>query len=808
MRTSLILRGGLAADVRFGGRMMRRSPGFTIAAVASVSIGVAATTAAFSTINALVFRSMPGVRESGRLVHIYPGGHPRAAAEADYARIRESLTTLSSVAAFARTVAAVDAGGNPLVARVVFTSDNYFEVLGARTAAGQLLDSATAHEPAAVVGYGYALQHFGSAERAVERSISVNGQSIRITGVAGPGFVGPRPGDLGDDRSEQPQIWMPLAMRDSVEPQRDRIRAERRSVELIGRLARGAAIENVQQQAASLLFRLDSSKPATQALIRPLGVGPNDTAVDAALAVSLIMAVPLIVLAIGCANTANLLIARASQRESEIAVRLALGATRRRVARQLLVESLLVALVAGAVGLTGAIVLTSIFEGLIPVPVPLDWRVLGFALIATTATGLGFGAAPALAAARHSVTLKDTGIASPRRRTRLRNALVVAQIALSLFLLVLGGLFTRSLGVLQAMDAGRRLSQVAAATFNLDLLQYTPQQGRTFQADLLGRIEQLPGVVSAAIAPVEPFGGDRVVSFRRASSSSTEMSSTSGRAALGRFLETAGIPVVRGRGFSEDEVRQNEPAVAIISQALADRLFPDADAVGQTLVVSATEGSALHAVAIIGIAANVRQRPFSRGQRALQTIYLPAPLQYESAFALWLRTSGDPRQVLPDVRALVKQLDSRVPVLDAAPLDTWRERRMAPLPWIATGVAAMGMLAMVLAAGGLHAIVSYIVASRRQEVAIRLALGATRSQLMTLVIRQGLRLTLYGTAAGLLLAGLAAYLGRALLVGMSPFDPIAFGGFSLMLAIVALLSTLAPAIRASRIDPLATLRRQ
>jgi len=360
---------------------------------------------------------------------------------------------------------------------------------------------------------------------------------------------------------------------------------------------------------------------------------------------------------------------------------------------------------------------------------------------------------------------------------------------------------------LQGSDAERDFAHVAAATLRLDVLQYTPERGRAFQDELLARVEALPGVTSAAIAPFEPFGGTTGITFRDPSSRHPDFNYAEGGALRGRFLETAGIRVLAGRTFSDADRRQATPAAAVISQGLANRLFPGGEPLGQRLFIADGDRPRFE-VAIVGVCADVKTRLFSRGERAAKAIYLPVPLNYDSAFTLWIRTSGDPAQVLPHVRAVVRDMDSRLPLLRAAPVETWRDHALGPGRWIATGLAAMGIVALVLAAGGLYALMAFVVARRRHEMAIRLALGASATQLLRLMLGEGMKLSASGMATGLALAAIAAYAGRALLLGISPFDPAAFLGVAALLGAVALVASFFPARRAARLDPVATLRRQ
>jgi predicted permease len=791
--------------------MLRRSPGFNVAAVASLSIGIAASTAVFSAINAILWRSLPGVADSGRVAQVFTRslGAVSGAPDDEYAGLQRSLTAFSSLAAFRQMPVAVDVAHEPFTATAVFVSGNYFDVLGTRPAAGRLLDDAAAHHQTLVVSHGFAMRHFGTAGDALGRAVSINGQRLQVIGVAPPQFGGVHPGQFGDEGKMRPELWIPDALEDSLAPPStglwNRLGFGRGWQDIIGRLAPGVSMEAAQKQASGLV--LQRGRATVNVLVRPLGIGPHDEPADIALAVALVLSIPLIVLAVGCANTANLQLARAAHRQGELAVRLSLGASRWRIVRQLMIESLMTALLAGAAGVAGAIAAVRVFGGMMPVPMVLDWRVLCFALAATMATGVGFGMAPALAATRGDLTapLKDSTASLTYRRSLTRSGLVVVQIALSLLLLVMAGLFTRTLDRLHGLDGERRMSHVAAVTLDLGLLHYSSEQGESFQKTLLARVEEIPGVTSAAVAHFEPFRGTPGLSYRDPGEAGGPGQGryTNGGGMYGRFTETAGIRVVAGRDFTEAD-RRGPPRVALVSETLARRMSPTGDVLGRPLVV--VDGKSPPAdVTIVGITADAVQRIESR---ELHAMLLPAPLVYDPVFTVWLRTSGDPALALPHVRSIVRQLDPRVPIRSSGTAEDWRSREIGPFRWIAVSLGSMGMLALALAAAGLYAVMSYLVARRRQEMGIRIALGASPRQLLGLIVGEGLRLTVKGVAAGLFLGGVAAALARRMLIGTSPFDPFAFGAVSMLLVGVALAATLFPALHASRLDPIATLRRQ
>jgi predicted permease len=805
---------GVIADIRFAARMIHRSPVFTAGAVASLSIGIAGTTTAFGALNAMLFRSLPGVEESTRVAHVYTKASWLAGSSSpvEYFRhYREVLTSFSDLATFGDTTVAIGAADEPFVATAILVSDNYFGLLGTKPAAGRFIDRAVARDRVAVVSHDFAVRQFGGAGAAVGRTVVINGQTLDIIGIAPPWFAGVRPGGFGDDAALRPQVWIPLDLRDALLPEpaplMNRSQKLVEWVEIVGRLAPGVTLANARAQAASQPSRpIGGLRGDAKPLVMPLGHGPEDSAADVATVVVLILSVPMIVLAIGCANTANLQLARAAHRQAEIAVRRSLGATRGRVVRQLLIESIVIAGIAGVLAVLCTMVLTSLLASFMPVPFPVDWRVLGFALAVVVVTGLGFGMSPALNATRGDLTtpLKDSSGAPSYTRSRLRSGLVVAQIALSLLLLVMAGLFTRTVQRMHGLDSGRDMAHVAAATIDLGLLKYSETQGRAFQQELLARLERLPGVVAGAVVPFEPFGGTPGLTYRRPDDTTTKVpfSYTNGGAPLGRFIETAGIRVVRGRGFTDLD-RIGPPKVALVSETLARRISPTGNVVGQELLVADGDTPKIP-VTIVGVTADAFLRVDVREMHAM---FLPSPISYDPTVSLWVRTTGDPSDLLPAIRTIVRELDPRLPIPRIGTAESWRYREIGPFRWIASGLGAMGGLALLLAAAGLYAVMTYLVANRRHEMAVRLALGASSRHLVGLIVGYALWLCIPGLAVGVLLSALVARIARFMLMGVSPLDPVAFLTVGTVLAGVAFLATLFPALRASRLDPLATLRR-
>lgn len=785
---------GMLSDARYALRLLQQSPASTIAAVASLSIGMTALTATFSGVNAIMFRPMPGIAEQDRLLRIsavqpherYRSGGARPA---DFEHFRRTLTALSGMAAWTRVRVAVEIGGEPRAVRAERVTANYFAVLG--TPVPVALHRHTS-EPMAVVSHGFALRHFGTAAAAIGATVRVNSVPTRIAAVTPPGFAGTSAGEFGESEHDRTQLWLPL---DGAPEGQDA-----RSRQMFGRLTPSATLAQARAEAAAS----PPSPNGVLPVVKPLALNrPNDSPREIATAFALLFGVPVIVLAVGCANAANLLLARAARRRTEMAVRLSLGATRARIIRQLLVESVLIAACAGVLGVVGTIVVLASMAAFLPIPVPVDARVAVFALAATFVTGVLFGLAPALAVTRDDLigSLRDSG-AGITPRSRLRGGLVVAQMALSLLLLVMAGLFMRTLQHRHGIEDGRSLVHVAVVTLDLTLADYSAAAGTALQRALLDRAERIPGVTSAAVASMEPFGGSWGLGYRPADRPAVGEQYARNGSALGRFVETAGLIVLAGRNFADDD-RRGAPVTALVSEALAERTWPGEEPLGKRLLVRLDAGDPTD-VTVIGITRNLQEPVESEEPDA---IFLPSPLEFDPTFSLWVRTTGDPARLVPHLHQIVRDLDPRLPILESGPAEAWRYRRLGPIRWIAAALTGLGVVALLLATGGMYAVMTYLVASRGYEMGVRSALGARPGDLVRLVSGEAMRLALGGLAVGLLLALPSAALARAELVGISPFDPIAFGAVAGLLTIVALVASASPARRAARVDPMTVLRR-
>ncbi|MEO8654378.1 MAG: ADOP family duplicated permease, partial [Ramlibacter sp.] len=648
-------------------------------------------------------------------------------------------------------------------------------------------------------------------------------------GVAPAGFD-------GTDIPAKVALWMPMTMYKEAMPNAPPgllDNAQFTGFDAIGRLEPG--VEPAQAQAAveasHRQFEQDNPPPANQGppnpgralkLVPVRGIfGPLRSM--AAMPSKLLAAAVLAVLLIACANVANLLLARAATRSKEIAVRLALGATRRRMVQQLLTESLLLALLGAGGGLLLAYWLDQLLTAFKP-PFPpphtfsldltLDGPALGFALLLAVVTSVGFGLIPALQASKRDVVpaLRDEGgAARPRRGFNLRDALVVAQVALSLLLLVGAGLFLRSVQRAQGFDLGFKPDHVLTVSFNLGSQGYNETRGKEFLGRIAERLERLPDVKAVSVADFLPLGfmgrGTQLTPEGRDLPSRERP--TAGDFAVGlRYFETLGTPLLRGRDFTVQDT-EAAPAVAIINQGLAGRLWPDfkdiGEALGQRIHLGGPEDPLCE---VIGVAADTKNSQFSPlDGPAPPTLYRPFAQSYSPSASLVVRTGGDPRSLIPAVRREVVALDRNLPPQELQPLTENIALALWPARTGASFLSMFGVLGLVLAALGMYGVMSYAVAWRTHEIGVRRAVGAQGSDVLRLVVGHGMLLALVGAGIGLAAAWALTRLLANQLYGVSATDPLTFAGASLFLIAVALVACYLPARRATRVDPVAALHR-
>lgn len=810
----------LPQDVRFAARMLIKRPGFTAGAVVSLAVGIAANVFVFSVVDALLLRPVQ-VEDYGSLVSLHAraedGTSFHSFSYPAFQDIREGSTALEDVVAYSHTSVAWSTGEESDLATAVAVSGNYFSMLGVQPSVGRLFAPEEgwqpSRDPVVVLSHRLWRSRFGRDPAVVGRAIRVNGQPLTVIGVAPEGFRGLFHG-------LDPALWVPLSMQGPLQLGQPLDARGRVWLELTGRLAQGATPEQARASLEALAGRLRERHPESGEF---LGIDVLEASPVPGLAqravksfLGVLFGLTGLMLLVACFNVAGMLLARATARSREIAVRLALGSGRGRLLRQLLVEVLALFLLAGAVAVALSMWLVELAPRLLAPVVAmlpmdvlldlrLDLRVLGYALLVSLATGLVFGLAPVLQATRPEVVHELKGEAEGPRRYRLRKLLVVGQTAASVLLLVLAGLLVRGLHRSGSIDPGFEPEGVHILSLDLSHNLYSEADGRVFYEALLRRVESLPGVAAAALATGVPLGTEYSstgVNVAGVEPPENDDFHPAGQASVGGdYFRTMGIPLHRGRSFDARD-GAGAPAVAVVSEAFARRFWPDGDAVGRTFYEGTVENG--EPIGVVGVVGQVKYRSLAEDPRLY--VYRPVEQRYRDAMALHVRIEGAPGPALQGVRDVVRDLDDGVPVYAAMPLP--RYIRVSTFPQrLAAGLTGfLGLTGLLLVGIGIYGLISYSVARRRLEMGVRMAVGARPGQLTGLVLRQGLSLSLTGAALGLALSLLAGRVLSAFLFGLSATDPVTYGAVASALVGVSLLASYLPARSAARLDPARTLQ--
>lgn len=804
----------LGADLRYGWRKLFARPGFAMTAILTFALGIGATTAIFSVVYAVLLRPLP-YPHPDRLVQIWdvhPGGDDHnVVSSGNYLAWRERAESFQTLGAYGWNfgVGLTGETGEPVHIEATTITPSTFRILGARAAAGRTFteeEGRRGAEPVALLSYRLWQTRFGGDTAVIGGKVSLDDTRYAVVGVMPRGFDFPNP---------RVQVWMPR-----VFGARDRSTHESHQWRVIGRLRDGVTLPQARSEIRSITDRLRHRYPEAME-----GWGVNVVPFRSDLVAGVrplllaLFGMVVLVLLITCANLANLVLARALGREREVAVRAALGAGRARLVRQFLTESLLVSVLGAALGV-GVVALA--LHGLLamaPPDIPLlahtriDPMVLGFSAAATVAATLLFGLVPAL-----RVTAADPAGALGSRgeggggpgRARLRSWLLVAEVALSVVLLVGAGLLVRSFLGIQRADPGFRPERLLAATLDLPRSRYGDTDAQAaFYGRLLRRVESLPGVESAAGTTEPPVVGyDMTFSFAVEGRPSHRASGMEGdvpvRAVTAGYFATMGIPIERGRVFDGRD-RAGSPRVAVINRALAQRSWPDADPVGQRISFEGPSGPEWWEV--VGVVGDVKNRGADVPPQP--AIYLPQAQKgwdWMSWLTVVARTDGDPTVLAAPFRDAVWRLDDRLPIQRLTTMDEVYAESNARRRFAATLVGAFGALALVLGLTGVYGVLSYSVGERRREFGVRMALGAGRPAIAASVVRRGLHLALIGAGIGVAAAlWLSRYL-RSLLFAVAPTDALTFLGVPVLVLLVAALAAYLPALRATRIDPAEALR--
>ena len=817
--------GSLLQDLRYAFRVLLHKPGFTIVAVLTLALGIGANATIFSVVDAIVFRPLP-VNDPGSLVRLFNTSNIEIVetdnlSYPDYVDLRDKNDVFSSMLAFDTASLVFGKGDHSDVATGYVASGNFFDMLGVQARLGRTFhpeDDEPAAAPVAVISYAAWQRRFGSDPNIVGQRIDLSSTPFTIVGVAPEGFTGLL-------KPYSPEFWIPIGKHATL---RDGGAAslqnrQERNLDIVGRLKPGVTLEQAKANMTALARGLAEVYPDTNLNRGLLVIPANRIAVDPSLdkyvyiGSAFLMTLSGSVLLIACANLANLLLARGMARRREMAIRLSVGGSRRRLIRQLLTESVVLAVMGGAAGLLVAMWCAA-FLNVIKLPLPidfalgvqLDWRVLAFTFAVSVATGIVFGLIPALHASKLDLNsaLKDESgaVKGSRGRALLRSALVVGQVTVSLVLLIFAGLAVRSLRNATSMDPGFNPRNVVVATIAPRLSSYGETKGRAFFRELLARLNALPGVESASMTANLPLTLSVALSFFTLEGEEqlpenqrrlVDMTMVSPE-----YFRTVGIPFIAGRDFSERD-QDAASQLVVINETMARRFWPNENPVGRRFSTTLF-GAQLRRAEIIGVVKDGKYRTL--GEEPRPFVYANMVQNYAGMATLIVRAGGDTRTVFADIRKTVSSIDRSMPVFGLMTLT----ERIGPsllLPkYAAMLFGAFGVLGTLLAVVGLYGVVSYSVSQRTHEIGVRMALGGQRSDILKLVVGEGMVLTGVGLALGLAGALVLARFISVILYGIGSADPVTFIGISLLMIVVTLEACYIPARRASGVEPTVALR--
>lgn len=812
-------------DLRFAFRALGKNPVFTMVAVAVVALGTGAVSTMFSVANSTVLRPVPGVANAADIVTIERtrgnGSGSLSASYAYYEDLAENSKKMSGVAAWSLLPMTVSTGAQGVSALGNIVSGNYFDVLGVRPALGRFFqgDEGRVKDtyPVVVISHEFWNRQFGGDSAVVGRQILLNGQSFTVIGVAAPRFSGLYPVLRTD-------AWVPLMMQRTVRRGGDLLASTGAAwLEMFGRVAPGVSPAIAQSELSALTKRRsqDASlgEPAFMsdyagAKVQRASGLPADATGPITLFLFVLIAVAGLVLLIASVNVASMLLARAVTRRREIAVRIALGAGRARLIGQLMTESVLLFTIGGALGTLIAVFGTRALQRIeLPVDMPMaldfspDYRVLLATLAVALLTGVAFGLAPALRASRTEIagTLRNDTAAAGSARSRLRNALVVGQVAVSLLLLTVSGLFVRALDKGRRVDVGMNVASVGTAALQIGSAGYDSTRGRQLYREFKERLAATPGVTDVGFARMLPlsmnsYGVDiSIPGYVPASSrDGTSFPVLSNVVDEGYFAVTK-VPVVLGRGFQQAD-NETGARVVIVNETMAAEYWPGKTAIGQVIEMDSVR------MTVVGVVQNAKYNSLNEGP--VSFMYLPFAQHWTSEVNILVRTSGSENALAPAIRKELHALDATLPVpvvttLRQATAVVLLPQRVAVL---VTGV--LGFAGLMLAGIGLYGVISFSTAQRTREIGVRVALGAARTDVLRLVVGEGMLLVGIGMAVGLILAVAATRALTSFLFGVSPLDFVTFVLTAAILAVTALLASYLPARRAATIDPMLALRQE
>lgn len=796
----------LVKDIRYGLRSLLKRPGFTAVALIALALGIGANTAIFSLVNAVLLKPLP-FAEPDRLVwmwgNIRNGGNRASVSPLDFRDYRKQNTTFEEFAATFSVPLALNltGGGEPQRLAAAAVTGNYFQALGVKPMLGrtfQLENESAGHDQVSILSYGLWQKRFGGDQSIVNKMVTLDGKTCEVLGVMPPDF----------SLTQAAEVWIPINFDISPEMK------QRKSHFLrpIGKLRTGVTMAQAQADLDAVARRLEEQYPDTDTgwNLRLVSLREQLVGNTRPTLFILLGAVGLVLL-IACVNVANLLLVHAAARQKEIALRTALGAGRFRIVRQLITESVLLALLGGALGTLlatwGVGLLVAVSAGSIPptAKVTIDGTVLTFTLLVSLITGVLFGLVPALRTMKLNLSesLKEGGRSSSEgaRGNRTRSMLVVLESAVAVVLLIGAGLLVRSLIELQHTSPGFDARQVLTMRIDLPQQKYsTDDKATNFFSELESRIGTLPGVESVGFVSELPLSGqpnDMPFTVEgRPVATLAQSFDADFRRVNRQYFKALRIPLLRGRNFSEQEVRQSAK-VLVISELLARQVFPNEEALGKRLVMMMGD----QPWEIVGIAGDIRHR--SLDAEPFPAMYMPT---FETGMNLVIRTTGDPTVLAGAVRKEVQAIDRDQPVAAVKTMEQWLDTSVSTERYRTALFALFALVALVLAATGIYGVMSYSVTQRTHEIGVRMALGARQLDVLKLVVRQGMVLVVIGVGLGLLGAVALTRVMSSLLFVVGTKDPITFIAVAALLTIVAFIACYVPARRATKVDPLVALR--
>jgi predicted permease len=800
-------------------RVIRTNPAFSLVTILTLGLAIGANTTIFSLANGLLFKRQPGIGHPEALVDVgrtmrgqgfdtlsYPNYK-------DYASHTEVFSGLAASTGEPTAMSLRDAGSAESIYGSVVTA-NYFDVLQVKPTLGRffLPEDDTPGTATVVLSSEFWNGRFGRNPSIIGREIVINGHKFTVIGVAAEGFHGANLIKAG--------LWVPMGAQSMVMPNASLDSRGSQWLVSFGRLRPDVSLGQAQGAMSVVAQELQRTFPDTN---REQGIAiagfhglPPEIVTAATAFMALLMAIVAIILAIACANVAGIALARSTGRQREMAVRLALGAGRGRLIRQVMSETLILFLIAAAVGMLFTSAMTQFilsYQAELPFPLVFDlspdYRVVAFTLVVTLFAALLSGLGPALQSTRTDVLggLKEESGGTAYRRLRLRNALVVAQIAMSLLLLIASGLFVRALSSVQALNPGFDTNDVQVVNVNLFLAGYTEQSGPAFDRDLLEHVSALPGVESASLAVDLPldgtnfgYGGIRIP--ERQPEPPYRYFNADWNVVAPGYFKTMRIDLLKGRDFRAGD-SEGAPRVAIINEALAQMLWPGEEALGKILYNGEIATTA--PIEVIGVSKNIKDK--SLGGETEPFIYAPLAQFYVPRQMIVLRTAS-PSTALPALRAAVRELNPNLPIVNVRSLRDVTALGLLPQRLAVWVAGTMGIVGMLLAALGIYGVTAYNVGRRTREIGIRVALGARPASVLRLVLREGLRLTGIGLTIGFVAAIGLTWLLKSLLFGIAPTNALTFIGTSAALLLITLLASYVPARRAVRVDPMIALRHE